>query len=58
MRRTVPRAGDAAVVIVEAVFNRLQAPGSPATLKDPIASLDLEGVEFERDRTPARDIEP
>ena len=51
------RGEEAAVVLSKADFEHLQAPNGPSTLKELLASMNWDGVDLERDETPARDVE-
>ena len=51
------RGQDTAVVMSKADYEHLTDPGTPATLKDLLSQMDLEGVDLTRDQTPARDID-
>ena len=51
------RGEDTAVIISKTDFEQLQAPGAPSTLKDLLGSMNWDGVDLERDETPARDVE-
>jgi len=51
------RGKETAVVLSKADFDELRDAEAGATLKDLLGSLDLEGLDFERDRSPAREID-
>jgi antitoxin Phd len=51
------RGQETAVVLSKAAYEQLTDPEAPATLKDLLSQMDLEGVELTRDQSPARDIE-
>lgn len=51
------RGEDTAVILSKADFEQLQAPNAPSTLKALLESMNWDGVDLERDETPARDIE-
>lgn len=51
------RGQDTAVVMSKADYEHLKDPQAPATLKDLLSQMDLEGVDLARDPSPPRDIE-
>ena len=51
------RGEDAAVILSKADFAQLQAPNAPTTLRELLESMNWDGVDLERDETPARDVE-
>ena len=51
------RGKDTAVVLSKADFDQLREPEVATTLKQLISSFEFEGVDLDRDKTPARDIE-
>lgn len=51
------RGRDEVVVIAREELEELSSADRPKSFVDWLASLDLDGVDLERDQTPARDIE-
>lgn len=51
------RGKDAAVVLTTEDYERLRAPDRPKSLKDALRRMNFDGVDFERDQTPARDLD-
>lgn len=51
------RGRDEVVLVSREEWDALRAEERPASFVDWLASLDLDGVDLERDKTPPRDIE-
>jgi len=51
------RGKETAVVLSKADFDELREAEGGSTLKDLLSGLDLDGLDLERDRTPAREID-
>ena len=51
------RGRETAVVLSKAQFEQLRATDAPASLKDLLLAMDLDGVDLTRDQTPTRDLD-
>ncbi|HWA62031.1 MAG TPA: type II toxin-antitoxin system Phd/YefM family antitoxin [Caulobacteraceae bacterium] len=56
-QRITVRGERKAVVISEEDYEALCAPDAPKTLKELLLRMNLEGLDLERDQTPARDLD-
>lgn len=51
------RGRETAVLLSKLQFEQLLAPDAPASLKELLLGMNLDGVDMDRDQTPTRDLD-
>lgn len=51
------RGRETAVLLSKLQFEQLLAPDAPASLKELLLGMNLDGVDLDRDQTPTRDLD-